>query len=621
MYLLQKIGALKPYIGAFLTAIAVLMTGMFLEGTETRRFQEKNRADVLNEASTIRARLEGAINSRLLLVESLMLDTTIHPDISQDEFALMARLLLAKYPEIRSANLAKNSIITHIYPLKGNENAIGLNLIAKPEQKEAVERAIKQNKSIVAGPVKLVQGGIAFINRTPIFILSSSATVESKIYWGFASIVVDVDTIYKEAGLFDKNTSLRYTLRGKDGLGEKGEVFFGDAKLFQENPILLSVTLPNGSWQLGALPEKGSLTYSPLGIWIEIGSVVMALLGGSLVFILISAPLRLQIAVDNATLALRQSQKELQQSNFDLLQAQEMLGKTNEKLEETVNKRTMQLAVANREIMELNELLQTENTRLGAELEVVRKIQQMILPKPEEIELIKDLDIAAYMEPATEVGGDYYDILQINGVITIGIGDVTGHGLESGILMVMTQTAICTLQHIYKRDNIDFLVTLNRTIYHNLQRMKSDKILTLSILNYCQGKMTITGQHEEIIVVRDRGSVEIINTGDLGFPIGLCPDISDWIDSMMIELYSGDGIVLYTDGITEAENLKKKHYGLERLCDIIAHNWDLSAQEIINIVINDVHQYIGEQKIFDDLTLLVIKKNKDTALPCPYEMV
>jgi serine phosphatase RsbU (regulator of sigma subunit) len=608
MYPLQKIGALKPYIGALVTAIAVLITGLLLEGTETRRFQEKNRADVLNEASTIRARLEAAINSRLLLVESLMLDTTINPDITQDEFALMARLLLAKYPEIRSANLAKNSIITHIYPLKGNENAIGLNLLAKREQKEAVERAIKQNKSIVAGPVKLVQGGIAFINRTPIFILSSSATVEKKIYWGFASVVVDVNTIYKEAGLFEKNTSLRYALRGKDGLGEKGAVFFGDAKIFQENPILLSITLPNGSWQLGALPEKGWLTYSPLGIWIEIGSVVMALLAGSLVFILISAPLRLQIAVDNATLALRQSQEELQQRNFDLLHAQEMLEKTNEKLEETVHKRTIQLAKANREIMALNECLQTENTRLGAELEVVRKIQQMILPKSEEIELIKDLDIAAYMEPATEVGGDYYDILQINGVITIGIGDVTGHGLESGILMVMTQTAICTLQHIYERDDINFLVTLNRTIYHNLQRMKSDKFLTLSILNYCQGKITMTGQHEEIIVVRDRGSVEIINTADLGFPIGLCPDISDWIDSRIIELYSGDGIVLYTDGITEAENLQKKHYGLERLCDIIAHNWDFSAQEIINIVIKDIHQYIGQQKIFDDLTLLVIKK-------------
>ena len=608
MYPLQKIGDLKPYIGALLTAIAVLITGLLLEGTETRRFQEKNRADVLNEASTIRARLEGAINSRLLLVESLMLDTTIHPEITQDEFALMARLLLAKYPEIRSANLAKNSLISHIYPVQGNEKVIGLNLLAKREQKEAVERAIKQNKSIVAGPVKLVQGGIAFINRTPIFILSSSATVEKKTYWGFASVVVDVNTIYKEAGLFEKNTSLRYALRGKDGLGEKGAVFFGDAKIFQENPILLSVTLPNGSWQLAALPEKGWLTYSPLGIWIKLGSIVMAIFAGNLVFILISAPLRLQIAVDNATLALRQSQEELQQRNFDLLQTQEMLEKTNEKLEETVHKRTIQLAKANREIMALNERLQTENTRLGAELDVVRKIQQMILPKSEEIELIEDLDIAAYMEPATEVGGDYYDILQINGVITIGIGDVTGHGLESGILMVMTQTAICTLKHIYERDMIDFLGTLNRTIYHNLQRMNSDKNLTLSILNYDQGKITITGQHEEIIVVRDRGEIEMINTVDLGFPIGLCPDISDWIDSRMIELYSGDGIVLYTDGITEAENIQKKHYGLERLCDIIAHNWDLSAQEIINIVINDVHQYIGKQKIFDDLTLLVLKK-------------
>jgi len=101
-----------------------------------------------------------------------------------------------------------------------------------------------------------------------------------------------------------------------------------------------------------------------------------------------------------------------------------------------------QLAEANTAITALNAQLQAENLRMGAELEVTRKLQQMLLPTPEELQQIADLDIACYMEPADEVGGDYYDVLQHNGQIKIGIGNVTGHGLESGAVMVMTQTIV-----------------------------------------------------------------------------------------------------------------------------------------------------------------------------------
>ncbi|MEH2273327.1 MAG: SpoIIE family protein phosphatase [Nostoc sp.] len=106
---------------------------------------------------------------------------------------------------------------------------------------------------------------------------------------------------------------------------------------------------------------------------------------------------------------------------------------------------------------------------MGAELEVTKRLQQMILPQPEELE-IEGLDIAGYMEPADEVGGDYYDVLHTDGVTTLGIGDVTGHGLESGILMVMTQTAVRTLKEIREYDSVKFLDALNRTIYKNVQR-------------------------------------------------------------------------------------------------------------------------------------------------------
>jgi len=103
-----------------------------------------------------------------------------------------------------------------------------------------------------------------------------------------------------------------------------------------------------------------------------------------------------------------------------------------------VQERTAELGKANAAITTLNPQLQAENLRMGAELEVTRKLQHMLLPTAEELHQIADLDIACYMEPAAEVGGDYYDVLQHNGQIKIGIGDVTGHGLESGVLMVMT---------------------------------------------------------------------------------------------------------------------------------------------------------------------------------------
>ncbi|WP_017307173.1 PP2C family protein-serine/threonine phosphatase [Spirulina subsalsa] len=256
----------------------------------------------------------------------------------------------------------------------------------------------------------------------------------------------------------------------------------------------------------------------------------------------------------------------------------------------------------------LKEQLTKDNLRMSAELDLLKRMQQLILPKTEELESIQELDIAGFMQPADEVGGDYYDVLCSDGVITIAIGDVTGHGLESGILMVMTQTAVRTLQEIQEKNPVRFLDTLNRAIYNNIERMQSDKNITLAILNYAKGKISISGQHEETIVVRKGGKVERIDTIDLGFPIGLHDDIKEFINHHFVELEPGDGIVLYTDGITEAENLEQEHYGIERLCTLVSRYWHESSEEIKLKIIEDVYQHIGEQKVFDDITLLIVKQ-------------
>lgn len=257
---------------------------------------------------------------------------------------------------------------------------------------------------------------------------------------------------------------------------------------------------------------------------------------------------------------------------------------------------------------EAEAILQAENFRMAKELDMLRQMQRMILPNSDELEAIEDLDIAGYMEPADEVGGDYYDVLCTDGIVTIGIGDVTGHGLESGILMVMTQTAVRTLKEIRELDPVKFLDALNRTIYKNVLRMNSEKNLTLVILTYSNGKISISGQHEETLVVRAGGKVERIDTMNLGFPIGLDEEISDFINHTLIKLNPGDGVVLYTDGIPEAYNIDKEQYGIERLCEVVSQNWDSSAEEIKQAVADDVKQFIGSQKVFDDITLVVIKQ-------------
>ena len=252
--------------------------------------------------------------------------------------------------------------------------------------------------------------------------------------------------------------------------------------------------------------------------------------------------------------------------------------------------------------------LREENSRLSAEIEVIQQLQRMVLPNHSELELIEELEITGMIQPADEVGGDYYDILKHQNGVKIAIGDVTGHGLESGLLMIMVQMAIRTLLETKESDPVQFLEILNRAIYGNLQRINSQKSMSLSILEYNNNIIKVSGQHEEVIVIRHSGEIEQIDTLDLGFPIGLDEEIADFIHQTEITLNSGDLVVLYTDGITEAENIDQEQYGLERLCQFIQNNRHFPVEQIKQKIIEDLQQYIGQQKVFDDITLVILRQ-------------
>ncbi|NLR98161.1 SpoIIE family protein phosphatase [Rhizobium sp. P38BS-XIX] len=278
-----------------------------------------------------------------------------------------------------------------------------------------------------------------------------------------------------------------------------------------------------------------------------------------------------------------------------------------ENLEKLVADRTKEIEAAKEEISALNNQLKSENLRLGAELDVARQIQLMVLPRAKELTEVKNLEIAAYMRPADEVGGDYYDVLQNGKNLKIGIGDVTGHGLESGVLMLMVQSIARALQEAGEKDPAKFLTDLNRTIFKNIERTKTDKHITLSFLDYDGERLTISGQHEDMIIVRQNGNVERIETGDLGLPVGLEADISPFIDTREIPFGTGDMVVLHTDGVTEAENSRGELFGFERLLEDARRLHGGTAEEVVKGILDDLMAYIGTQKIHDDITLVVMR--------------
>ncbi|MBY5440603.1 SpoIIE family protein phosphatase [Rhizobium leguminosarum] len=285
----------------------------------------------------------------------------------------------------------------------------------------------------------------------------------------------------------------------------------------------------------------------------------------------------------------------------------EQISYHTENLEQLVEERTAQIEDAKEEISTLNAQLQRENRRLGTELAVAERIQLMVLPLHQELEEFQALEIAAYMRPAEEVGGDYYDVLKNGSRLKIGIGDVTGHGLESGVLMLMVQSVARALQEAGNTDAVKFLTDLNSALFKNIVRTKIDKHLTLAFLDYDGKEMILSGQHEEVVVVRANGEVERIDTMDLGIPIGLEADISAFIKTREIAFEKGDLILLHTDGVTEAENDGGELFGIERLCREALRLKGQSAEKVVSGIVSTLMLFIGSQKIYDDITLLAVR--------------
>lgn len=242
--------------------------------------------------------------------------------------------------------------------------------------------------------------------------------------------------------------------------------------------------------------------------------------------------------------------------------------------------------------------------RLEKELEIAAKIQTSILPRDL---AIPHFEVAARMRPASEVGGDYYDVLPGPDGCWVGIGDVAGHGLTAGVVMLMVQSLTAVLVDQNPDATPSRLIQpLNRMLFGNVRhRLAQDEHVTLTLLRLDHdGRVRFSGAHEDIIVCRAAGgSCELVETP--GTWLGVIEDIGPAAFDSELTLKPGDVMVLYSDGLTEAVGEKRQQFGLKRACGIVEALRGRSVQEIVDGLFHAVDAFSPAQK--DDITVVVLR--------------
>lgn len=268
----------SPFVLGAIALIISLGITFLIAYDQTKKHEQISKNQTLSYLSAVRAGLESAFNSTIYLNRALSIIITAENGITQAKFNRIARELMQNNPYVHNVAVAEGYVIKLIYPLANNEAILGLDYTRVPDQYDAVKRAIDTRQTVVAGPVELVQGGRAFINRTPIFKSTFSGQPDSGDYWGIASMVIDMDAIFKSAGLPETDSRYQIAIRGKDGLGADGAVFFGDPALFEQKAELMDVTYPNGSWQLAAVRNSDSILVIEGLLWVILLGILTSIL-------------------------------------------------------------------------------------------------------------------------------------------------------------------------------------------------------------------------------------------------------------------------------------------------------------------------------------------------------
>ncbi|MBU0995435.1 MAG: AAA family ATPase [Proteobacteria bacterium] len=272
-----------------------------------------------------------------------------------------------------------------------------------------------------------------------------------------------------------------------------------------------------------------------------------------------------------------------------------------ENLEEKVAQRTQELHKA------------TE--ALWGEMVLAKKIQSVLLPKNP---VISGYEVIGYMAPAEEIGGDYYDIIHAGSMDWVIIGDVSGHGVPAGLIMMMAQTAIHTVVKNFPDPEPSTLIKMvNTVITENIKSLGESKYMTLTVaLLDRNGGFHYSGLHQDIFIHR-HGSNTVETIPTKGMWIGILDDINDMVSDNSLQINKGDTMLLFTDGLTEAREKKSSAasrfseedmFGDDQLKTVFCHHVNGPIEGIKKGIMDALSVYLCT----DDITFVLLRRIEES---------
>jgi phosphoserine phosphatase RsbU/P len=255
---------------------------------------------------------------------------------------------------------------------------------------------------------------------------------------------------------------------------------------------------------------------------------------------------------------------------------------------------------------QLDKRVRQQRDQLLQDVELAARVQRMFLPtrRPS----IAGLEIAGMMQAVRGVGGDYYDYIPIDEhTIQVVIADVAGKGVPAALLMSATAAAV-QLEASDKRDMLEVVNRLNNGIHSVSEGDRYVTLLLADIDARSRSLRYVNCGHNPALLFQAK-THDVVPMNSSCFPVGMFDSVGCEINRA--DLAAGDILVLYTDGITEAENSQGEEFGMERLSTLIQSSSMLSADGLMNNILKTATDFCREVGFNDDVTILVVKCNFD----------
>lgn len=243
-----------------------------------------------------------------------------------------------------------------------------------------------------------------------------------------------------------------------------------------------------------------------------------------------------------------------------------------------------------------------ERKKIEHELAIARNIQQSFLPArhPQ----IGGIDIAARAVPALQVGGDFYDFIAMGeNKLGLVIADVSGKGMAAALLMALS----CALIRVISSEDISAQEVMEKANQRIYEYATEGYFVTAfyGILDLPGRRLDYVRAGHNHPLLYKPNSDEFVFLEGKGMGLGVLEDIS--LETRQIELISGDTLVLFTDGVTEAINLQNEEFGVDRLCHVVRSYHENSSKQIIEKLEQDMAIFTSGNPQYDDVTIMVIK--------------